>query len=184
MNEDHVPNEDSSSQQGGPAPQGGSAPQSQEVRHSQVSALVPESVGRGVFSTGAVVLQGAHEFILDFLQRMSSPRQLAARVVLPPAVVARLIAALRENLANYERHFGRPAALPQPGQTASQASSDSTPAGQPQQAVSPGTSQEHVGILPPQGAPTEGQQAPGQSGMSPTDQPPQQSQTQQLPHRY
>ncbi|MCH7688833.1 MAG: DUF3467 domain-containing protein, partial [Planctomycetes bacterium] len=142
MNEDHAPGEDSSPQQWG----GSSTPQSQEVRHSQVSALVPERIGRGVFSTGAVVLQGAHEFIIDFLQRMTSPRQLAARVVLPPAVVSRLIAALRENLNNYERNFGRPAALPQPGQptvpSSSAPSSDSNLLQQPPQIVSQEVSSE------------------------------------------
>lgn len=89
-------------------------PQTQEIRHSQVSALVPERVSRGVFSTGAVVLQGPHEFIVDFLLRMNSPQQVAARVVLPPAVMARFITALRENLKNYEDKFGPPPAPPTP----------------------------------------------------------------------
>lgn len=92
---------------GQPAPPG---PTSQEIRHAHVSALVPEKVGRGVFSTGAVVLQGSHEFVIDFLLRMTSPHQVAARVVLPPDVVGRFIAALRENLGNYRRNFG---SLPQ-----------------------------------------------------------------------
>ena len=73
-----------------------------------MSALVPERVARGVFSTGAVVVQGAHEFILDFLLRMSQPQQVAARVVLPPGVVAQFIAALTDNLNNYQSKFGQP----------------------------------------------------------------------------
>jgi hypothetical protein len=73
-----------------------------------VSALVPERVARGVFSTGAVVVQGAHEFILDFLLRMSQPQQVSARVVLPPGVVAQFIAALTDNLNNYQSKFGQP----------------------------------------------------------------------------
>lgn len=89
-------------------PANSDAPQTQEIRHSQVSAIVPERVARGVFSTGAVVLQGAHEFIIDFLLRMTQPQQVAARIVLPPAVVARFIAALTENLRNYESKFGPP----------------------------------------------------------------------------
>lgn len=86
-------------------------PQSQEIRHSQVSALVPKGVARGVFSTGAVVLQGAHEFIIDFLLRMAMPHQVAARVVMTPAVLGRFIAALRENLGNFQRTF-QPDSLP------------------------------------------------------------------------
>lgn len=94
--------------------------QSQEVRHAHIGALVPEKVARGTFSTGAVILNGNYEFILDFLLRMNRPHQVAARVVLPPAVVPRMIQALQENLDNYRSRFGEPklpdAALPKPGQ--------------------------------------------------------------------
>lgn len=82
---------------------------SQEVQNTHIGALVPEKVAPGVFSTGAVVLNGPHEFILDFLLRMSKPQQVAARVVLPPGVVPRFIAALRENVSNYTQRFGNPA---------------------------------------------------------------------------
>jgi hypothetical protein len=105
------------------APSEGETPndvQSQEIQHSQVGALVPEGVARGIFSTGAVVLNGQHEFILDFLLRMTQPHQVAARVVLPIAVVPRMIQALSENIENYKGRFGEPklpdAAQPQPGQ--------------------------------------------------------------------
>lgn len=80
----------------------------QEIRHSQVSARVPEGVSKGVFSTGAVILQGGHEFILDFLLRISTPQQVVARVVLPIGVVPQMIRALRDNLNNYENRFGFP----------------------------------------------------------------------------
>jgi hypothetical protein len=98
----------------------GSEIQSQEVQQAHIGALVPEKVARGVFSTGAVVLNGQHEFIVDFLLRMTKPHQVAARVVLPPPVVPRMIQALTENLENYKNRFGEPqlpdAAKPKPGQ--------------------------------------------------------------------
>lgn len=81
-------------------------PQSQEVRHSHVGALVPAHVATGIFSTGAVVLQGQHEFIVDFLLRMQQPQQVAARVVLPPQVVVQFIQALQENIRKHEDRFG------------------------------------------------------------------------------
>ncbi|MDP7274825.1 MAG: DUF3467 domain-containing protein [Planctomycetaceae bacterium] len=90
------------------------APKSQEVQHQQVSALVPDHVAQGVFSTGAVVLNGPHEFILDFLLRMTRPQQVAARIVLPPPVVPRMIGAIRENLGNYETRFGPVPPAPRP----------------------------------------------------------------------
>lgn len=94
------------------------SPHSQEIRHSHVGALVPAHVARGVFSTGAVVLQGQHEFIVDFLLRMQQPQQVAARVVLPPGVVAQFIGALQENLARHENRFGPIVIPPNPDQGA------------------------------------------------------------------
>jgi hypothetical protein len=84
----------------------------QEIQHSQASARVPEKVARGVFSTGAVVFQGPHEFIIDFLLRMSRPHQVAARVILPPSIMPSVLGALRENLNNYQARFGPPPPLP------------------------------------------------------------------------
>ena len=47
------------------------------------SARVPESVNRGVFSTGAIVITGGSEFIIDFILRMGRPHQVVARMILP-----------------------------------------------------------------------------------------------------
>ncbi len=82
--------------------------------HSQISARVPEKVSRGVFSTGAMVFQGPHEFVIDFVLSMAAPHQIAARVVLPLSIMPSVIGALRENLANYQAKFGPPPALPVP----------------------------------------------------------------------
>src|SRR4051794_23087467 len=79
---------------------------SQEIRHSNVSARVPEKVGRGVFSTGVLVLQGPSEFVLDFVQRLAQPNQVVSRVVLPIDLMPRFIEALRENLERYKASFG------------------------------------------------------------------------------
>jgi hypothetical protein len=76
------------------------------LHHTRVSARVPEKVARGVFSTGYVVLQGDHEFILDFMQGMAQPRQVGARVVVPPVFVSSFVAALRDNLAVYQKQYG------------------------------------------------------------------------------
>jgi hypothetical protein len=87
---------------------------SQDFQHSQVSARIPEKVGRGVFSTGVLVLQGPHEFVLDFVQGMAQPRQVAARVVLTPPVMVSVVNALRNNLTMYQQQFGPPPTLRPP----------------------------------------------------------------------
>ncbi len=88
-------------------------PHSQEIRHAHIGALVPQHVARGVFTTGAVVLQGQHEFIVDFLLRMQQPQQVVSRIVIPPPVVSQFIAALQDNIARYEERFG-PVHMPTP----------------------------------------------------------------------
>ncbi len=85
----------------------------QEIQHSQVTARVPEKVARGVFSNGALIMQGQHEFVLDFILNMVQPAQITARVVLPPTLMPSFLAAFRENLQNYQNRFGQPPQLPQ-----------------------------------------------------------------------
>ena len=97
-----------------PPPPGDPGAYTQEIQHTAISARVPEKVSRGVFSTGVLVLQGQHEFVLDFLLRMAQPHQIVARVVLPASILPSVIAALRDNLGKYQAKFGPPMALPGP----------------------------------------------------------------------
>ena len=68
MNSEKPDNPDDSSRQ--PPPDPGAF--TQEVQHQQISARVPERVARGVFSTGAMIFQGPHEFVVDFVLRMAA----------------------------------------------------------------------------------------------------------------
>jgi hypothetical protein len=99
-----------------PKPPGEPGTYSQEIQHAQISARVPEKVSKGVFSTGAMVFQGQHEFVIDFVLRMAQPNMIAARVILPLSIMGSVLAALRENLGNYTSKFGPPPALPMPPQ--------------------------------------------------------------------
>jgi hypothetical protein len=83
-----------------------------QVRHSHLSARVPESVGRGVFANGVMILTGAYEIVLDFVLRFGEPNKIVARVVLPHVVARQLIAVLQENLQAYENRFGSVPRLP------------------------------------------------------------------------
>ncbi len=101
-----------SQQPAGAQPPGDQGAFTQEIQHHQVTARVPERVSRGVFSTGAMVLQGPYEFVLDFMLRMNQPHQIVARVVMPLSLMPSLIAALRDNLAGYQGRFGAPLTMP------------------------------------------------------------------------
>ncbi len=80
----------------------------QQIEHSSATARVPDPVGRGVFATAAVVLHGANEFVIDFIQSIVHPSRVAARVILPPKVAGQFTAALGEALGKYAQSFGGP----------------------------------------------------------------------------
>ena len=75
-------------------------------------ARVPDHVGDGCFSTGAIVMTGPNEFIVDFLQTIGRPHRVAKRVVIPHTVMPQFIEALNTNLELYKSRFGDPPAPP------------------------------------------------------------------------
>ncbi len=76
-------------------------------------ARVPDNVAEGCFSTGAIVMTGPSEFIVDFLQTIGRPHRIAARVVIPHPVMPQFIDALNTNLNLYRDRFGDPHVPPQ-----------------------------------------------------------------------
>jgi len=86
----------------------------QEVKCSQVSARVTDKVSSGVFSSGALLLNGSNEFIIDFLQRMVQPQRVVSRVVMSPQSLGSFCKALEENLTMFQDKFGPPTPLPPP----------------------------------------------------------------------
>jgi hypothetical protein len=115
MSNENQPNSGSENPQSGPG-----NTFHQEVQHSPATARVPDQVGRGVFGTHAIVMQGTHEFLIDFIQSLAPPRRVVARVVLPVSVVPLFVGALQDNLHKYQNVFGPvPRLPPQPTQPGS-----------------------------------------------------------------
>ena len=94
----------------------------EQVQVPGITARVPSSVGYGVVSTGAIIMNGPNAFVLDFLQQMGIPSHLVRRVVVPHQVMPRFIQALDQNLGNYQQRFGQPMSLPKPPASASRPS--------------------------------------------------------------
>jgi hypothetical protein len=85
-----------------------------EDRPASLRARVPDHVAGGCFSTGVIVMTGPNEFIIDFLQTIGRPHRVAARIILPHAVMPQFIEALDKNLSIYRERFGDPPAPPKP----------------------------------------------------------------------
>ena len=103
--EDPTPDESLNQDQGAAA-----TPPDPSQRH--VSARVPESVSSGVLSTGVIVMTGANEFVVDFIQGLGQPAMVAARVVVPHSVMPQFVDALERNLEIYRERYGDPPQMP------------------------------------------------------------------------
>lgn len=97
-------------------PFGNDPPIREKIEHQPVAARVPEKVAKGVYSTGQLVLDSPKEFVIDFLQGMTRPHQIGARIVITPQTMAELIGALHQNVEIYSKSFGPPPPLPTPPQ--------------------------------------------------------------------
>jgi hypothetical protein len=79
-----------------------------------VSARVPERVARGVYCNAQIILDRPKEFVFDFLNSLTRPHQVVARVVMNPNTVVEFARTLEQNLEMYKRNFGDPPPLPPP----------------------------------------------------------------------
>jgi hypothetical protein len=95
----------------GPQPSPADRPDPGEANPA-LRARVPDDIGDGCFSTGAIVMTGPSEFIVDFLQTIGRPHRVAKRVVIPHPVMPQFIEALNTNLDLYKSRFGEPPAPP------------------------------------------------------------------------
>src|SRR2546430_16185481 len=91
---------------GGPGQPNKEGTFSQEFRHQPVSARVPERLTRGILSTGVLVLDGPNEFVLDFMQALTRPFQVAARVGGTPAGGGAILGGGGGEIAGYVAKVG------------------------------------------------------------------------------
>ncbi|MBV8780986.1 MAG: DUF3467 domain-containing protein [Phycisphaerae bacterium] len=113
---DSQPPDSSNPSEQPPQPPNGDQPYVQPFHHQPVAARVPERIARGVYSTGQIVLDSPKEFVIDFLQGLTRPHQIVARVVVTPHTMAEFRNALEQNLATYTQAFGPPVPMPPPPQ--------------------------------------------------------------------
>lgn len=80
----------------------------EQNNENQLDIELTEDVAQGVYSNLAVIAHSSSEFILDFIRLMPGlPKaKVQSRIILTPEHAKRLLAALQENVARYEKQFG------------------------------------------------------------------------------
>ena len=67
----------------------------------------PEDMQRGVYSNNAMVAHTRDEFIMDFMLVTPPQGSVVSRVITSPGHMKRMLMAMQDNLAKYERKFGQ-----------------------------------------------------------------------------
>lgn len=74
----------------------------------QLNIELSEEMAEGTYANLVAINHSPTEFVLDFIQLMPGmPKaKVKSRVILTPEHTKRFLAALGENMAKYEQHFG------------------------------------------------------------------------------
>lgn len=84
------------------------AQEQQQPGQQQIQVKISDEVLKGNYSNQAMIRHTRDEFVLDFLSFMPGDPNAVInnRVILSPAHFKGLVAAMKENLENYEKNFG------------------------------------------------------------------------------
>jgi len=74
----------------------------------QLQIELKEEVAQGVYSNLAMITHSSSEFVTDFISILPgmAKAQVKSRVIMSPEHAKRLLLALQDNVANYEKTFG------------------------------------------------------------------------------
>jgi len=72
----------------------------------KLSVKLPERIQGGVYANQMVVSHTREEFVLDFVNLFPPEGVVNARVIVSPGHLKRMIGALQDNLARYEKAHG------------------------------------------------------------------------------
>jgi hypothetical protein len=91
------------------------------AEQKQLSINIAPDKAQGVFANLALIAHTPTEFVLDFAQMMPGLQQanVVARVVVTPDQAKKILAALQNNLGQYEKKYGtiQPVGSPAHGST-------------------------------------------------------------------
>ncbi len=77
------------------------------MENNQFQIKAKDQELKGFYSNSMQVVHTQNEFILDFLLFSSQQGILGSRIIMSPNYTKRIIKTLKENLAMYEKKFGK-----------------------------------------------------------------------------
>ena len=86
----------------------------QQAQGQQIQVKIDDTTLRGIYSNMMQVAHTPEEFVLDFMNIIGGAGVVASRVLVSPAHMKRIVAALQDNLSKYETQFGRLPPAPRP----------------------------------------------------------------------
>jgi hypothetical protein len=73
----------------------------------QLKVQLPQEMQPGVYANNMIVSHTKEEFILDFMILAPPTATVTSRVIVSPAHMKRILTALQENMAKYEKSYGK-----------------------------------------------------------------------------
>jgi len=82
--------------------------ENKDSKQNQISIELKEDIAQGVYSNLAVITHSSSEFVIDFIRVMPGiPKaDVKSRVILTPEHAKRLMHALQDNIAKFEKAHG------------------------------------------------------------------------------
>lgn len=79
-----------------------------QANENQLQIELKEEIAQGVYANLAIITHSSSEFVLDYVRVMPGlPKAgVQSRIILSPEHAKRLLRALEENIAKFERTFG------------------------------------------------------------------------------
>ncbi len=71
-----------------------------------IKVKIDDNVMKGSYANNMIVAHSKEEFICDFLNIFPPNGIVTARIIVSPAHMKRMLSALSDNLAQYEKKFG------------------------------------------------------------------------------
>ena len=80
----------------------------EENIENQLNIELSEEVAEGIYSNLAIITHSNSEFVLDFIRLMPGIQKakVKSRIILTPDHAKRLLSALEDNIAKFEKEFG------------------------------------------------------------------------------